>query len=36
LNSFEYSGKSIYRIKYVENLNLEDIQKIKKYKLISN
>lgn len=36
LNSFEYTGKSIYRIKYMENLGLEDIQKIKKYKLIPN
>jgi len=36
LNSFEYTGKSIYRIKYMENLSLDDIQKIKKYKLIPN
>jgi hypothetical protein len=36
LNSFDYTGKSIYRIKYMENLSLEDIQKIKKYKLVAN
>jgi hypothetical protein len=36
LNSFKYTGKSIYRVKYMENLTLEDIQKIKKYKLVPN
>lgn len=36
LNSFEYTGKSIYRVKYIECLTLEDIQKIKKYRLVNN
>jgi hypothetical protein len=36
LNSFENSGKSTYRIKYIDNLSLEDIKKINKYKLIPN
>lgn len=36
LKSFEYTGKSIYRIKSMENLSLDEIQKVKKYKLIPN
>ena len=36
LNAFENNGKSSYRIKYIENLVLEDIKKISKYRLIPN
>lgn len=36
LSAFENDIKSTYRIKYIENLALEDIKKISKYKLIPN